>query len=107
MKKTLFSVLVGILVVLAIFSVKVYTTSQQLQEEVDSLRAVKDVKKSVTITLTPDSQGKIYKVKTNNTGEYRVLLPVGRYTVIIDKIDGKCHKIKSYDVPIRQDIKCK
>ncbi len=60
----------------------------------------------VTITLTPDSPGKIYKVNTNNTGEYRVLLPVGRYTVIIKNIGGKCNKIKSYDVPIKQDIKC-
>ena len=63
-------------------------------------------KKSVTITLKPDSPGKDYRVKTNDDGEYSILLPVGSYTVNINTIGGQCNKIRSYDVPVRQDIKC-
>ena len=67
---------------------------------------IENVKKSVTITLKPDGQGKVYRVKTNNTGEYSILLPVGSYTVKINTIGGQCNKIRSYDFPVRQDIEC-
>ena len=68
---------------------------------------VVDKNYSVTIIFESKPKSKIYKIKTNKNGKYSILLPVGSYTVKIKTNGSECGEIKSYDVPIRQDIKCK
>ncbi len=67
---------------------------------------VLNIENSIAITFESKDKDKIYKVKTNNNGHYSILLPVGIYTVKISTNSRECKEIKSYDVPVRQDIEC-
>lgn len=66
---------------------------------------ITNVQHPATVTVKQRNGQLTFRVRTNAGGRYSIFLPVDDYTV---EVNGKtCGILKSFDVPVRQNLKCR
>jgi len=66
--------------------------------------SIADVVSPTVLTIVNTQIGKTTRVRTNAKGSFNIFLPPGEYLIKTEK--GECGTIRSFDVPVRRDIKC-